>query len=483
MWPLRNLLEVKIRRAELQKARALQTYYEAKARRERKIKSKKYHRVLNKAKRKEFLKRFEEMVKNDPAAALEEINKMELARMQERMSLKHQNSGKWAKSKAIMAKYDESARKAMQQQLEVNKDLTQKLSIALNDDNEETETPENLPDFVNEAPLGTDSNPWMKGKLSEEPAETKGETHNLNLTAELTETAANVEEEESDVEETEEESLQMSEVCAKAAPVEESADASLQLVEGQTDQMQPLEFMELLNQVESVQPDQTPVEPRPSSDQAQKKQPKGITLKDTLTKDANPILVPLAPTAVAAEDSDETLTQTGLIQEAFAGDDVISEFMKDKKNQEDADKPSVVDMTLPGWGEWGGAGLKPSRSKRRRFRVKTAPPPPRKDEKLPGVILSEKRNSSLSLHQVNTLPFPFTSHTQFESTLRSPLGRTWNTERAVKKLTKPKVITQLGTIIEPMTREELMKDKKTINLLTITPHSKHLNKKKKSQVF
>ncbi|XP_019727914.1 U3 small nucleolar RNA-associated protein 14 homolog A [Hippocampus comes] len=480
-----SLLEVKIRRAELQKARALQTYYEAKARRERKIKSKKYHRVLNKAKRKEFLKRFEEMVKNDPAAALEEINKMELARMQERMSLKHQNSGKWAKSKAIMAKYDESARKAMQQQLEVNKDLTQKLSIALNDDNEETETPENLPDFVNEAPLGTDSNPWMKGKLSEEPAETKGETHNLNLTAELTETAANVEEEESDVEETEEESLlrefdnrrkmrhgpdtltfekedrQMSEVCAKAAPVEESADASLQLVEGQTDQMQPLEFMELLNQVESVQPDQTPVEPRPSSDQAQKKQPKGITLKDTLTKDANPILVPLAPTAVAAEDSDETLTQTGLIQEAFAGDDVISEFMKDKKNQEDADKPSVVDMTLPGWGEWGGAGLKPSRSKRRRFRVKTAPPPPRKDEKLPGVILSEKRNSSLSLHQVNTLPFPFTSHTQFESTLRSPLGRTWNTERAVKKLTKPKVITQLGTIIEPMTREELMKDKKT----------------------
>lgn len=29
---------------------------------------------------------------------------------QERMSLKHQNSGKWAKSKAIMAKYDDSVR-------------------------------------------------------------------------------------------------------------------------------------------------------------------------------------------------------------------------------------------------------------------------------------------------------------------------------------------------------------------------------------
>lgn len=50
------------------------------------------------------------MMKTDPSAALEELKKMELSRMEERMSLKHQNSGKWAKTKAIMAKYDESVR-------------------------------------------------------------------------------------------------------------------------------------------------------------------------------------------------------------------------------------------------------------------------------------------------------------------------------------------------------------------------------------
>ncbi|XP_061699371.1 U3 small nucleolar RNA-associated protein 14 homolog A [Syngnathoides biaculeatus] len=482
-----SLSEVKMRRAELQKARALQSYYEAKARRERKIKSKKYHRVLNKAKRKDFLKQFDEMVKKDPAGALEEMNKMEVARMQERMSLKHQNSGKWARSKAIMAKYDDGARKAMQQQLEVNKDLTQKLAVAVCSEDEEAEIPETLPDFVNEAPQGTDSNPWMKGKLSEDPAENGKEADDVapqsTGIAPVTAAAAEEEEEEeSDVEETEEESLlrefdsrrkmrqdseplqvgkedSQMELNRNAPVLKESEDTSVPLLEGQTDQMETFEYMELLNQVESVQAETASVEPQPSSDRVPQKQKKGIELKDVLTKDANPLLVPLAPTAAATEDSDETLDQTGLIREAFAGDDVISDFVKEKKKQANADKPRVVDLTLPGWGEWGGSGLRPSLKKRRRFRVKTGPPPPRKDDRRPGVIISEKRNGSLSLHQLNSQPFPFTSPAQFESTLRAPVGRTWNTERTVKKLTKPEVLTRLGAVIEPMAREELTKDK------------------------
>ncbi|KAG7252863.1 hypothetical protein CRUP_004620 [Coryphaenoides rupestris] len=169
-----SLEDAKIRRAELQKARALQSYYEAKARRERSIKSKKYHKVHNKAKRKDFVKKFDEMLQKDPVGALEELQKLELGRMKERMSLKHQNSGKWAKSKAIMAKYDEGARKAMQQQLEVNKDLTQKLVTTLDDEGEddddgEAADPDLLPDFVNDAEPGLDpANPWMRGKLSKD---------------------------------------------------------------------------------------------------------------------------------------------------------------------------------------------------------------------------------------------------------------------------------------------------------------------------
>ncbi|XP_067458917.1 U3 small nucleolar RNA-associated protein 14 homolog A [Thunnus thynnus] len=517
-----SLEDAKIRRAELQKARALQSYYEAKARRERKIKSKKYHRVQNKAKRKEFLKQFDDMVKTDPAAALEELNKMELARMQERMSLKHQNSGKWAKSKAIMAKYDEGARKAMQQQLEVNKELTQKLATSLNDEGKEEEEEaaeeeeaEVLPDFVNDAEGGPDSsNPWMRGKLTEEPEEKE-----KNDTVEVTAAAAAAEEEEEEEEEegvveTEEEALlrefdsrrkqrqaqeeaadeeeeeeeveemkdgeeeELSEFTnlykemtdgrrdAEAEQAEATPDASSQLEEGLV-RIRTLEDVDLLSQEADeapAEPQQPPAPPSPPPVAEKvgknKKRKRGIELEEVLTKETKVIQVPLAPTIEDLEDQEEKLDQRGLIKEAFAGDDVVSDFLKDKRQQEDAGKPKVVDLTLPGWGEWGGTGLKPSRSKRRRFRVKTAPPPARKDRSLPSVIISEKRNSSISLHQVNSLPVPFQNHTQFEGTIRCPLGRTWNTERTVKKITKPRVVTRMGAIIEPMAREELMKGKK-----------------------
>ncbi|KAK2906427.1 U3 small nucleolar RNA-associated protein 14 homolog A [Channa argus] len=535
-----SLEEAKIRRAELQKARALQSYYEAKARRERKIKSKKFHKVQNKGKRKELIKQFEEMVKTDPAAALEELNKIEMARMQERMSLKHQNSGKWAKSKAIMAKYDEGARKAMQQQLEVNKELTQKLVTSLNNEEEkekeETGEAEVIPDFANDAEQGLDSsNPWMRGKLSEDL--TDKEIMIVDLTAE--EATANTAEKEEDeekaeeVEETEQETLLREfdsrrklrqaeeaktgpEICvddeveskdeaevldasdkeeeelskftslfrgltdrhcdaeneqAEAAAVGSHMDA--QLEEGLM-RIRTLEDVELLIHKGSAT-DEAPAQPQlppttetlPSAtlkEGKNRKRKRGIQLEEILTKETKVIQVQLTPTVEDTEDSNEKLDQRGLIKEAFAGDDVISDFLKDKRKQEEAGKPKVDELTLPGWGEWGGMGLKPSRNKRRRFRVKTAPAPPRKDQHLPSVIISEKRNSSISLHQVNSLPFPFENHAQFESTIRSPLGRTWNTERTVKKVTKPKVVTQLGAIIEPMAREELIKDKKQVSV-------------------
>ncbi|XP_015253942.1 PREDICTED: U3 small nucleolar RNA-associated protein 14 homolog A-like [Cyprinodon variegatus] len=502
-----SLEEAKIRRAELQKARILQSYYEAKARRERKIKSKKYHKVQNKAKRKEFLKNFDQMVKTDPAAALQELNKMELARMQERMSLKHQNSSKWAKSKAIMAKYDDEARKAMQQQLEMNRELTQKLVVPLNEEEEEEGREcdaEVLPDFVNDAVDMRDAlNPWMKGKLTEEPTQEKLK---ITETEEREVVAAEEEEEEQEAEETEEEALlrefDRRRNLQERAATEDSAasdsdendpaeittpprrmennskdtqgvpsadinDESAQLEEG-LERIRTVEDLELLHHEPSAEekhPGTTkapPSEGKSVGKLKKKKKKKGIELKEVLTKETNMIKVPLTPTITDSENSEAKLDQRGLIKEAFAGDDVISDFLKDKRRQEDEGKPKVIDLTLPGWGHWGGVGLKLPTRKRRRFRFKGAPPPPRKDQHLPSVIISEKKSASISLHQVHSLPFPFENSTQFESCIRSPLGRTWNTERTVKKVTKPRVVTHLGTIIEPIAEEELQKANKNV---------------------
>ncbi|XP_075873029.1 U3 small nucleolar RNA-associated protein 14 homolog A [Nelusetta ayraudi] len=518
-----SLEEAQVRRAELQKMRALQSYYEAKARRERRIKSKKYHKVHNKAKRKEALKRFEEAARTDPAAALEELRKVEVARMQERMTLKHQNSGKWAKSKAIMAKYDQEARKAMQEQLEVHKELTMKVAKQLDQEEEEEDVGEEevLPDFVNDAEGGGDpSNPWMRGKLSEE--EKRSDAAALSAGEEVEKTAEEVEEEEEEqVEETEEEVLlkefesrrkfrQDQEAAAGAVEEEEQEEVVMDkeeeevvmdkeeeelseftnlfreladggqegvpatntgaLLEEDLRRVRTLEEVELLSQEEESTPPPPPpaaaagpTEPKSS----RKKRKRKVELKEVLTKGTKEVQVALAPTVEDGEAWEEQPDQRTLIREAFAGDDVVSDFLKDKKVQEDRAKPKEVDLVLPGWGQWGGTGLKPSRAKRRRFGAKQTltPPPARRDQSLPGVIIWEKRNAAVGLHQVASLPFPFQNQQQFQSTIRTPLGRTWNTEGTVKKVTRPRVVTRLGTIIPPMDQQQLLEDKKNSEVL------------------
>ncbi|KAK7173962.1 hypothetical protein R3I93_003710 [Phoxinus phoxinus] len=507
-----SLEEAKIRRAELQKARALQSYYEAKAKREKKIKSKKYHRVQKKARRKEFLKQFEDMCKTNPEVALEELKKMEMSRMTERMSLKHQNKGKWAKSKAIMAKYDESARKAMQEQLQMNKDLTQKM-VVLSDDEHESkdEESETVPDFVNDPePIIDSVNPWMKGRLTREqpevrcvtpeeaeaavednteeellgeferkrrlrqadeegstPAEEKAE-HASEVVVEENEDVVEISdnEENDDKEEEEEEEVDVSEFNSlfklmRSEKTQEGQEDGEGLLDEGPIRVQNMEDLEVLGEVFEPQPTVAPSRPQTTVAEAASaptnKKNMEIDLREVLTKEAKVINVPFFPTVV----EDEHDEQISIIKEAFAGDDVISDFMKDKRKQEAAARPKVVDLTLPGWGEWGGVGLKPSRWKRRRFRVKMAPPPPRQDQKLPDVIISEKRNASLAPHQVSHLPFPFENPAQFESCIRTPIGPTWNTQNVVKKMTKPKVVTTMGAIIEPMVKEDFIKSRTT----------------------
>jgi U3 small nucleolar RNA-associated protein 14 len=60
------------------------------------------------------------------------------------------------------------------------------------------------------------------------------------------------------------------------------------------------------------------------------------------------------------------------------------------------------------------------------------------------------------------LPFPFTSVKDFEASIRAPIGNTWIPETAYRKLTKPSVITKLGTIIKPMDEDMLVNKEKKV---------------------
>ncbi|NWT25099.1 UT14A protein, partial [Cardinalis cardinalis] len=511
-----SLEEARRRRAELQKARAVQSYYEAKARRAKRIKSKKYHRVLKKSRRRQALKEFEQLHKSDRAAALAQLEELEQLRMQERMSLKHQNKGKWARSRAIMAKYDLEARKAMQEQLARNKELMQKVQVEPPEE-ELCEVPE---EDTTALPMPNGANPWMLGKpsgLAPEPEAQEGPRDDIVPGA--VESKDKMEEEEEELSE-EEALLQDFEqkrrkrtgspegqgrdhdadeteigaeqprdspvptVCAEElgdSPVppvcaeelmstgpEPPPQAQEQLLlSEQLRRVHTMEDVESLAKDELVEEQEKLVALRAgkraqqqeegrAGDRHTKKAPakrKMISLEAVLDGKPQEMDCPSLP--VVLEEEEGGIEQRGMITEAFAGDDVVADFRREKRKAEEAGKPQPVNLVLPGWGEWGGTGLKPSARKVKRFLIKPPPAPPRKDQHLPHVIMSEKRNIHAAAHQVSELPFPFERHQQFEQTMRTPVGPTWNTQRAFQKLTAPRVITRTGHIIQPISAEDV----------------------------
>nr|XP_019572570.1 PREDICTED: U3 small nucleolar RNA-associated protein 14 homolog A isoform X2 [Rhinolophus sinicus] len=554
--PIEHVLsgwKAKMRRAELQRARALQSYYEARARREKKIKSKKYHKVLKKGKAKKALKEFEKLQEVNPTAALEELEKLEKDRMMERMSLKHQNSGKWAKSKAIMAKYDLEARQAMQEQLARNKELTQKLQVASGSEEEggtEEEGDLLVPDAVNEAQMTADGpNPWMVRNHSSDTKDAQIQKDTKQLPEPVADEASESEGEEKVAEEEillkefeERRSLrEISGLNQDTEPVgrQETKDSSSQEVLSELralsqkfnkenhqsrkqnvslartvlpvqrvgparEEEEPLllqrpERAEILEELEELgkegcfqnkelprtalegqklemNPDNQPGAPK------EKRKEQMIDLQNILTTKSPSVKSLAVSTTVELEDEQER-DQKQVIKEAFAGDDVISDFLKEKREAVEASKPKDMDLTLPGWGEWGGMGLKPSTKKRLRFLIKAPEGPPRKDKNLPNVIINEKRNIHAAAHQVRVLPYPFTHHQQFERTIQIPIGSTWNTQRAFQKLTTPKVVTKPGHIIKPLKAEDVgYRSSSRSDLSVIQRNPKRLSIRHKKQL-
>lgn len=104
-FPL-TMKEMLARRKEAAKLRAYQGYKEAKARRQNKIKSKKFHRIQKREKIKQKLKEFEQLQKTNPEEALKKLEEIEKTRIEERFSLRHKSTGKWARNQQFRAKYD-----------------------------------------------------------------------------------------------------------------------------------------------------------------------------------------------------------------------------------------------------------------------------------------------------------------------------------------------------------------------------------------
>lgn len=165
-------------------------------------------------------------------------------------------------------------------------------------------------------------------------------------------------------------------------------------------------------------------------------------------------LLTALPKTLELDDADEnevedlTAANKMSLAEAFENDDIIQDFVEDAENEaKQSQLPESIG--LPGWGSWGGEGVKEKKKfDKKKLDVK------KKDR----VIVNTTPPESLRKHLISTVPFPFKNIKDFEASLRFPIGKDFIPSAAYSKLTMENIVTKAGTIIEPMTEDALVKE-------------------------
>lgn len=463
--------EIAERKAELAKFRALQTYQEAKMRRQNKIKSKKFRKIARKEKAKEKLQQLEQLAHNDPEAAAEQLEQLERRRIEERASLKHRNASRFLQEQAKRAKTtkDKDIQAIVSEQLAKHRELMTKARVVSSDSEAEEEE---------ETAAGVNVDPSHLSQLLAQDDESYGEfsakyrafhQHQQDKveTARKASSAA-LEEEEGggihDLFEEAEYNLKQN-ILQRLAKSRDALEGTLGTEAEEEDEK--VEELEDLAHAESLQfPPGTAQKPAKVAAVKRTVDAADVNPDDFMTVETKKLRSDLPKiigyneeeeNSADEEDGDNDDEQRKAIAEAFADDDVMADFQKEKADIIAASKPKDIDLTLPGWGEWGGGGLKPSKRKRRRFIIKAPPPEKRRDENKGNLILNLDEDEKIRAHKVSTVPFPFTSVSDFEASIRAPVGDTFLPRTAFLKMIQPKVKTKMGEIIPPMDKSQLVK--------------------------
>ena len=131
----------------------------------------------------------------------------------------------------------------------------------------------------------------------------------------------------------------------------------------------------------------------------------------------------------------------------------MQDFQEAKRKVIEADAPQDVDETIPGWGSWGGKGVKKNRQAKKYIKhVPGIATEDRMDAGLSHVIINEKRDKKATKYLAKDLPYPYTNATQHEYALRQPLGPEFQTTAALRAHTRPKVLIKPGSIIDPIAK-------------------------------
>ncbi|RIA97330.1 small-subunit processome [Glomus cerebriforme] len=546
--------EVEKRVKELRKMRELAFREEIKGRRIAKIKSKTYRKIRKKEKNKLDLKQLAEL---DPKLAREEQLRLERARAQERMTLKHKNTSKWAKQALKHGRHDLEGRQAIAEQLQRHEELKRKIHDLGSDeelDDFSSENSDEKDDDIdaikekafdelaqlerketeNEEMEGLFGMKFMRIAMDKEKYRTRGMIDDFIEDLENEENSTKDEKTKKEVKKstithvgnnpgrmifggfeksTSEHKFDIKKLSKsifdlKSSSAEEPKDDDNKLTEPINNYSSEINFEE---ENPWLQTDSTKIvssskknnkgiikennksdkivsklKKQKQGDQSQNGieidvdkiltigsvQNKSMNENDQRGKEIKEINSPTSRSDKASkfksmEDYDtfdvETnfvhvknptaFSQRELVARAFANDNVIKEFEAEKQAIIEDDEPKEQDLTLPGWGSWSGKGVKKPKKKK----LVLAKPLPggieaskRKDAKLQYVIINEKRIKKAKKYLSTNIPHPFETREQYERSLRTPLGTEWNTQEVFQKIVTPRIITKMGTVIDPL---------------------------------
>lgn len=426
--------EAKARQIELQRMRALLSYQQSKLVRQSKIKSKQYRRILKKEKLKNAEKDFDKMKETDPAGLLEHLESWDKQRALERASLRHKNTGKFAKIAKLRSKYNDAARNALEEQAHLAQKLLQRRQFSddeesedekdqsdeeeadtLNKDGEEAERPSEKPldDNFN---LPSDYNPWLKSIASAALKEKKKERAE----------------------------------ASKNQGSKNRGPVLLDLTSFATDEDQ------IRDDIEEIDDDDEEGEAHASRPKRKQVDKPADESNGEVSKN------PKKTKSTSADD------QKKLIAEAFAADDVVADFNEEKETQleKQLDQQLGSSNFLPGWGDWAGVDEDPIQAKKRKRRElrekRKRARLEKKARKEPlfkaNVIINSNLKNPITGLKVKTVPYPFLSVKDYEAAVLSkPIGRTFVPESSFRQLSAPKIVTKMGRIIEPMSEQMVPK--------------------------
>ncbi|CAH8350367.1 unnamed protein product [Eruca vesicaria subsp. sativa] len=513
-------------RNHIAKMRSLLFRHEVKSKRIKKIKSKTYHRLKNKD-----LKNSSLGALMDPEMAKEEAMRQEARRVEERMTLKHKNTGKWAKrmiSRGLNVKYD-GTKAAIAEQLQMNASLSRKMNSMrdgsssdesedeeeLNDGSDE-DTPSRLIAKAKEKTLkaleddevpnsGLMSLPFMARAMKKKNEEANEEAKRALEEYEEWENAGG----ENSKKPVEVSGRRAFGATAKVEAPKESRKDSDNFYDN-SDSDNDMAGVED-NDMKAVRDTASPARNTGTMTDTEKfddvvGNPASTTTfdvamfasgswkkmtggKNTESKKASKkTRVPISQAqdkkgsrddgsedseseaermvdgvlTSASKETFEIPSQEEIINRAFAGDDVLDEFEKDKEevlNQEvpKPEKPVLV----PGWGNWTNIQRKIGISKHELQKHEAEKKEweqglkKRKDARLNHVIISEKVDKKAEKLHTTTLPYPYTSREVFENSMRMPIGPEFNPSTILAELNRPEVVKKTGVIIKPVKFEEV----------------------------